>query len=337
MKRLLFLGLLLVALLCELSAQDVKVSARVNDDTVSVGKPFTCEFQMQVPYGYYVEWNDFAKDTLSEQIDIYHRGEIERTADADSNTIVRQELSLMTFDTGVVVIPGVALTYARNADDPMRMQAYTNTVSLYAKTITVDTTQAFRPFVPPIDQPMTMKEVFPWLLGFLLVVIAAIATVYFVRRRKRPLDENGQPVKGPVIPPYTKAIDSLERLRLQKLWQEGKVKEYYSSLTDIAREYIEGQFAVNAVEMTTDDILTEIRSLCFDERIFNKLKASMELSDLVKFAKFETTSLENDMAMNDMVDFVNESYAFYQEQKAQEEKVAEEMKPEEKKEEPQHV
>ena len=144
---------------------------------------------------------------------------------------------------------------------------------------------------------------------------------FFLKRRKPKVDENGQSVRGPVTPPYDKAIGDLESLKQQKLWQVGKLKEYYSGLSDIAREYIEGQFNVNAVEMTTDDILRDVRELNFDQEIYGKLKDTMELSDLVKFAKYTTSPLENDNAMSDMTDFVNKSYEHYQATKAKEEEV----------------
>jgi len=215
-------------------------------------------------------------------------------------------------------VPRVGLTYARSADDPMRMQAFTDPIQLHVTTIAVDTIQPFRPLVEPIAKPVTMKEVFPWLLGALLLVLVLLGLWFFLRNRKPKLDENGEPVKGPVKPPYNKAIDDLATLKQQKLWQAGKVKEYYSSLSDIAREYIEGQFEVNAVEMTTDDILQEVRDLEFSPQVYGKLKGSMELSDLVKFAKYDPSSLENDNAMADMTDFVNDSYNQYQERLAKE-------------------
>lgn len=300
------------------SAQNVEVSGEVDDANVSVGKPFDLNLHLKVPYGYYVEWNEFTGDALSDQIDILKRGQVNRTADADSNIIVDQTLTLMTFDTGRVQLPSVALTYAKSFDDPMRMQALTDPVDLFVTTITVDTTQSYRPIVEPITEPVSMKDVFPWLLGLLLLVLIGFGIWFFLKHRKPKVDENGHVVSGPVVPPYTKAIDDLENLRQQKLWQSGKMKEYFSSLTDIAREYIEGQFGVNAVEMTTDDILQEIKPLRFNEQIYGKLKDTMELADLVKFAKYSTTSLENDVAMNNMTDFVNESYAHYQDMKAKE-------------------
>lgn len=322
MKRIVLVIGLMLGLMCSASAQSVEVSAKVQDNHVAVGKPFSLDLTMKVPYGYYVEWNEFATDTLSEQIDILKRGDLVRTADADSNIIVQQQLTLMTFDTGYVQVPSVGLTYAKSVEDQLRLKAFTDPVQLYVTTITVDTTQAFRPLMPPIEQPISMKEVFPWILGVLLLVLVGLVVWFFWKRRKPRVDENGVPVKGPSIPPYNKAIGDLESLKQQKLWQVGKVKEYYSGLSDIAREYIEGQFNVNAVEMTTDDILEEVEELDFDREIFGKLKDTMELSDLVKFAKYTTSPLENDNAMSDMTDFVNKSYEHYQAMKAKEEEEA---------------
>lgn len=318
MNKWILTVVLFVGLMGKAWSQEVEVSAAVVDKTVSVGKPFNLDLTLKVPYGYYVEWNDFATDTLSEQIDIWKRGQVERTADADSNIIVRQTLSLMTFDTGYVQVPSVGLAYAKNADDPMRMRAYTDPISLQVNTIAVDTIQPFRPIVEPITQPLSMKDMFPWLLGALLLVLLGFGVWFLLRHRKPTVDAHGEPVKGPVKPPYNKAIDDLTALRQQKLWQAGKVKEYYASLSDITREYIEGQFQVNAVEMTTEDILDEVRDLNFSSQVYGKLKQSMELSDLVKFAKYTASSLENDNAMTDVTDFVNESYAHYQKLKAQE-------------------
>ena len=317
MRRCFLTISLLLALMGSAAAQNVEATAKVQDEQVSVGKPFALDLTLKVPYGTVVEWNPFLADTLSAQVDILKRGDLERTADADSNIIVQQQLTLMTFDTGYIQIPSLQLSTFNS-----KFSTYTDPIQIYSSTIAIDTTQAFRPLVPPIEHPVTMKEVFPWLLGLLILVIIGLVIWYYVKHRKPKVDENGEPVRGPQVPPYDKAIGDLESLKQQKLWQAGKVKEYYSSLTDIAREYIEGQFKVNAVEMTTDDILQEVRELHFDEALFGKLKDTMELADLVKFAKYSATPLESDNAMSDMTDFVNDSYAHYQAQKAKEEEEA---------------
>ena len=319
MKKYVLFLMATFALFGGLKAQQVEVDGKVESTDVQVGKPFTLDLSLKVPYGWFVEWNDFAIDTLSEQLDIIKRGEVERTADADSNVIVKQQLTLMTFDTGQMQVPPIALKYARSFDDPNRLKAYTDPIRLYSTTMTVDTTLAYKPIVEPIAAPVKFKEVFPWILAALLLVLIALGIWYWRKHRKPKVDADGNVVRGPVIPPYDKAVGDLKRLREEKIWQSGKVKEYFSSLTDIAREYIEGQFGVNAVEMTTDDILEEIKPLHFPKETYDKLKDTMEVADLVKFAKYSASTLESDTALNSMTDFVNESYAQYQKQKAEEE------------------
>jgi hypothetical protein len=326
MKKTILILMATFALLGGLKAQNVEVQGKVESTDVQVGKPFTLDLSLKVPYGWFVEWNDFAIDTLSEQLDIIKRSEVERTADADSNVIVKQQLTLMTFDTGEVQVPSVGLVYARSFDDPNRLMAYTDPINLYSTTITVDTTMAYKPIVEPLAAPIQMREVYPWLLGALLLVLIGIGIWLLLKYRKVRVDENGNIVRGPVIPPYDKAVTDLENLRQQKLWQSGKVKEYFSSLTDIAREYIEGQFGVNAVEMTTDDILEDIKPLRFSKETYDKLKETMEVADLVKFAKYSAANLESENAMNRMTEFVNESYEQYQKRKAEEEARLAEMK-----------
>ena len=326
MKKTILILMATFALLGGLKAQNVEVQGKVESTDVQVGKPFTLDLSLKVPYGWFVEWNDFAIDTLSEQLDIIKRSEVERTADADSNVIVKQQLTLMTFDTGEVQVPSVGLTYARSFDDPNRLMAYTDPINLYSTTITVDTTMAYKPIVEPLAAPIQMREVFPWILGALLLVLVCLGIWLLLKRRKTHVDADGNIVRGPVIPPYDKAVTDLENLRQQKLWQSGKVKEYFSSLTDIAREYIEGQFGVNAVEMTTDDILEEVKPLRFSQETYDKLKETMEVADLVKFAKYSAANLESENAMNRMTEFVNESYEQYQKRKAEEEARLAEMK-----------
>ena len=326
MKKYVLFLMATFALLGGLKAQNVEVEGKVESTDVQVGKPFTLDLSLKVPYGWFVEWNDFATDTLSEQLDIIKRSEVERTADADSNVIVKQQLTLMTFDTGQVQVSPIALKYASSFDDPNRLNAYTDPIRLYSSTMQVDTTMAYKPIVEPIDAPVKFKEVFPWILGALLLVLLVIGIWYWRKHRKPKVDVDGNIVRGPVIPPYDKAVGDLKKLREEKIWQSGKVKEYFSSLTDIAREYIEGQFGVNAIEMTTDDILEEVKPLHFPKETYDKLKDTMEIADLVKFAKYSASTLESDTALNSMTDFVNESHAQYMQRKAEEEARLAEMK-----------
>ena len=312
MRKIHLLLLMAIGLQSLVVAQGIEATATVPSSDVQVGKPFTIDLTLKVPYGYFVEWNSFENEALSDQIDIIKRGEVVRTADADSNVVVTQQLTLMTFDTGTVEVPEIPLTYSQTAET-QRLQALTNTVALRSTTISIDPSQPYKPIAPPMSKPVKFRDIWPYILAAVVVALLIVAVVLLVKRRQaKPKAEGEEEEPKNLVPPYDKAISDLADLKQQKLWQAGKQKEYYSNLTDIIREYIEGQFGVNAVEMTTNDILEAIEPLNFDGRLFDTFKDTMELADFVKFAKYQPSSLENDQAMNNMTDFVNESYAHYQ-------------------------
>ena len=62
----------------------------------------------------------------------------------------------------------------------------------------------------------------------------------------------------PASPAHIIAINKLEELRLNKVWQSGQLKKYYSELTDIIREYMVNRYHFDAPEMTSFEILTKL-------------------------------------------------------------------------------
>lgn len=304
---------LCVSLSTPMSAQEISVSAHVSSEQIQAGRPFQYEITMKAPYGYFIDWAGYLADTMSSEVEVLNRNEVVRSTDADSSMIVSQTLSLITFDTGYVTIPEVGVPYAPSVKDDFRAVAYTAPISVYATKYEVDTAAGYIPIVAPKHQELRFRDIMPW-LGIVLLVLVVVVAIYCFLKKKKTAD-GGEEHKV-VVPPYEEAIARLHALRQEKLWQAGKVKDYYSSLSDIARAYISGQFGVPAVEMTTDEIMKALRPLRLDDSIYRKVKEVMERSDLVKFAKLGTSALENDAAMALMEDFVRESYAHYLEVEA---------------------
>ena len=103
------------------------------------------------------------------------------------------------------------------------------------------------------------------------------------------------------------AIEALERLHNEKLWQNNKHKEYYSGLSDILRTYLAGQFELGAMEMTTDEIVVAMKSLSLTKKQSTSLGELLAESDLVKFAKYIPAEEYHEEAYNTVYYFVEES------------------------------
>jgi hypothetical protein len=95
-----------------------------------------------------------------------------------------------------------------------------------------------------------------------------------------------------IIPADITALKQLAKLEEAKIWQEGNIKEYYSKLSEIIRRYMENRFEFITLELTTDEILKELRSILSDEQL-NKLKILLQRADLAKFAKSKPVDTEN--------------------------------------------
>ena len=125
----------------------------------------------------------------------------------------------------------------------------------------------------------------------------------FWKRYKKQKQE--PETKKPKIPPHIVALEELQKLDKEKLWQNGFIKEYHTRLTDIVRNYLEGCFSVQAIEMTTGEIIDAVKVKDIDSKLVQDLEKLLELADLVKFAKFHPLPDENSLLMKLSIEFVN--------------------------------
>lgn len=291
-------------------AQSVEVISRLNADTIQMGQQLQFELEVKVPQGFQVKWPVW-KDTLATQIEIISQGKTENLpADKNGKIAMRQQLTITTFDTGWHYIPAIPVQFAAQ-DDTTFYSTASNPLMLRTLPVSVDTSSAFKPIKGPIAEPITFTEVLPYILGVLfLTVMLFVLWKLYKRHKNRVLPE--AIISKPSIAPHILALNQLEELRHQKLWQKGLVKQYYTELSDIIRVYIEAQFPVNAVELTTYEIVSGLKPLKINNEAMGKLASTLELADLVKFAKAQPTSVENDLCISHLTDFVNESHSISQ-------------------------
>ena len=97
---------------------------------------------------------------------------------------------------------------------------------------------------------------------------------------------------------------SLEKIKEEAIWKENKIKEYYSDITDTVRLYIEERFGINALELTSDEIIHVFKSQVVDSESKAKLYQILTLSDFVKFAKQIPIEAEHTLTLNNAFDFI---------------------------------
>lgn len=158
--------------------------------------------------------------------------------------------------------------------------------------------------------PVWWWGIFRWVLLAVLLAGVGVAGYYLITYlQRRKLEEVGNEVViEPLRPAEEVALEKLDAIKEKKIWQQGQVKEYYTQLTDVVREYIARRFEVSSVEQTSDETLRDIRPLLSDRKdLYDQLRKMLTLADLVKFAKWSTTPDENELSLRNAYTFVRET------------------------------
>ena len=138
------------------------------------------------------------------------------------------------------------------------------------------------------------------LIALIILSLVAWYIVWYIRNKWQGRVRDVKP--APKLPPHVVAIKALDELRNRKLWQNDKHKLYYSTLTEILRVYIEGRWAVGALEMTSDEIISALRDIDIKYDSRSNLVAILRTADMVKFAKALPDAEENEQLF---------TYAYY--------------------------
>ena len=186
---------------------------------------------------------------------------------------------------------------------------YSNQVALKVSTIPVnsDKPEEFSDIKNVWKPPFVWADYYPIIFGILLGLLLICAIIYIIRRirNKKSLIPFKKP--EPKLPPHEQAIKELDEIKQQKLWQQGRSKEYYTQITDTLRKYIVERFGINAMEMTSNEILELIRQNTDAQSVSDSLRQILQLADFVKFAKVNPLPDENDLSLMNAYLFINQT------------------------------
>ena len=240
-------------------------------------------------------------EMLQEGIEIVDRSAVDTTALPDGRVQMTQDLTLTSFKDSLFAIQPLYVTSGEDTfwTEPMAL----NVIQPFE----VDSSLAITDIKDIEKAPIWWWGIFRWVLLALGCVLLAVGGYYlwrWYRKHRKPEEETIDPEL--LRPADEVALEKLDEIKAQKIWKDGKVKEYQTELTDVVREYIGRRFDVHSTEKTSDETLQEMKSKV-DKDLYTRLKSMLQLADLVKFAKWHTTPDENETALITAYDFVNET------------------------------
>jgi len=286
-------------------AQNFSVQAKIDSVAMWLGDQCNVTFEIYQNADIKVTAPIFS-DTLISGIEIVEKPKIDTIANQDGSLKITQTYLVTSFDSALYYIP--PFPFASGQDT-----IFSDNLSLkvVSPEVQMDTTQNVPILADikglekaPINWQL-IKKILLWSIPvWLLLALIIWLIIKFVIKKPIIIQEK------PIIkrPAHEIAFEKLEEIRKEKIWQQGRAKEYYTQLTDVLREYLENRFDVPTFEKTSSEIIDSLQFIKkeYSEQL-NSLRRIFTTSDLVKFAKFIPDINENNAVLNNSEDFVSET------------------------------
>jgi hypothetical protein len=239
-------------------------------------------------------------DTLMNGVEVLAISKIDTTNLGNDRVQLKYHYLITSFDSALYLLPPFKAIAGTDT-------AYSESLALNVSTYPVDTvSKQFYDIKGSIQPKFVWADYLPWIIGIIwgLGLIALIAFIIYRRINNKPIIPFIKK-EEPYLPPHARALKELDAVKIQKLWQMGKVKEYHSDVTDILRKYIDERFDIPALEMTSGEILDKIKGYSDVDASCDHLKQILILADFVKFAKYNPLPDENELSLMNAYLFVN--------------------------------
>jgi hypothetical protein len=207
------------------------------------------------------------------------------TVERDGRVIDERVFVLAAFETGLLAVPPIVLTYVGAAGDTGSV----STDSLFVTVVSVlppeEEEQAPRDIKPPIELP---RRVWPFVLAAAAALGGLLAYRYlraWWRGRREPREAV---VDEPIVPPraaHLVAFERLEALRRADPVGSGQIEAFYVRVSDIVRHYVRDRFAVDAIDMTTEELRPRMELARIERGEVDWTTRYLARADLSKFAR----------------------------------------------------
>lgn len=268
----------ILLLLCVAVQCIAQASLRADKTQVLIGDHIHLSLTINTPAG--TEWinSDVVPADTVTAIDVLDMGTAQHTS-AGAYSQYSNTWTIAVFDTGLVRIPPVPVIL-RNALGTDTQ--YTNDIPLIISGVTDSLGMA--PIKPIIREPARFSDYLPYILGVAGIILLAVLAWMFRHRRSRPREVIEIRDEKPA---HVIALEQLDVLEREKLWQQGRIKEYHSRMNHIMRAYLERRYQIPALESTSGEIITHLRRSALPGDLLQEIREVMEVEDLIKFAKAE--------------------------------------------------
>lgn len=317
-KLTILLLLLLTTINMPIFAQRASVQATIQPAEIEIGEQALINLKVIAPKSQTIHFPIFEKDIVPG---------LEVITMLPPDTTIENEVATMnfkyvvtSFDSTLYYVPhlsifdGTDTIFSNSIGLKVTSPVLTDSTVAYleklntGQTDSIDFKQLQLNDIKALQKPPFVWTDYLWLLWIVLAVVVLLlligVVILMVLRKKKKGYFFTPPI---VLPPHARALSELDQIKAEKIWQQGREKEFYTQITDTLRRYIHERFKINAQEMTSAEILSEMVKKVEIDSVNDNLRQILLVSDQVKFAKYKPFRDENDLSIVNAYLFVNQT------------------------------
>ena len=287
-----YIVIFLLLILAVVSHAQVQVTASVDSTKILIGGRSHYFITVYAPKGTKISFPEFnnKKEIVS---DIEVLSAKSDTADANSKVRIRRIYTITAWDAKRYTIPAQKVIVGGATKT-------TGNVTLDVQAVPVDTVKSTP--MPPDDIQQVPFSWGEW-VPVISVIVFALILICFVFYLYRNLchKKNGRALKkARALSYYEQAKHDLSEIAANKMLY-AEQKAYYTDVTNVLRKYISQRYNINALEMTSHEILESMKDVCD----VSELKVVFNTADLVKFAKYSTDANDMTYYLDSIIHFID--------------------------------
>ncbi len=209
----------------------------------------------------------------------------------DGRVVIARTFTLEPFVSGDYTIPSLQVVFMPDGEpEEAAFEIETEPVEIRVAPIVAEGAgdQELADIAPPVELPAGWAGWIYALITIALLAALIVGGLMLWRRRRR-----GVVTEARTTPAHEIALTALDALLAGDLLEQGAVKAFYNSVSDILRRYLENRFGLHAPERTTEEFLVELgRSSVLNNPHRVLLHEFLKHCDLVKFAELLPMSEE---------------------------------------------
>jgi hypothetical protein len=197
-------------------------------------------------------------------------------------------LTIAAYEPGSKQVPALEVTYLGPRGDVRTARTAPVTVKIGSLTAN-EPEPAIKDAAPPVR--VMEENLWPAYIagGLCAAGLGALLTMLIVRRLRARRGERPGP---PPRPAHEVALERLDRLGAYGFLENADNRPFYFAVSEIIRDYLGGRYGFDSLELTTDELIAELRRQAGRELFLSEIQGWLSACDLVKFAKISPSATE---------------------------------------------